>query len=427
MKLKKYLNFIIGIPGFWKRQENDWKITVIRTSLERLGYYVIYPYLSIFIIALGATKTQLGLITCIGMLLAGLISPYGGQIIDKKGPKGLYIFGIAFLFFAYLGYAIAPVWQVAAVAMIFYYIGNSTSIHSCSTICGNCLTNCDRGRGMLICESLASGLLGMAGPLIAAWILSTFMGVKDTPTDADDIRVLFYIPVAISILTLLIVVKRLSNQRWTVKSSQSGMHVIKDGIALLKGNKNTKKWLVINTIKNLPTGMVLAYWQVFAGEVKGADVATLSLIVAASGLTSVFFGYPIGALSDKFGRKKVLCAIIPLFWISIVLLLVSKSPVWLVVSGILQGFYYISSPLMSTISRELVPQRVMGRWIGLTNLVSQIVSAIMALTSGIIYDHLGEYSVFILFLGIDILVRYPLLISMPETLHFDPEKNVTIQ
>lgn len=423
MKLKKRLDFIIGIPGFWKKQQSDWKITVIRTSLERLGYHVIYPYLSIFIIALGATKTQLGLFTCFGMLLAGFIAPYSGQIIDKRGPKGLYIFGIIFLFFAYLSYAIAPVWQVAALALILYYIGNGTSIHSCSTICGNCLTNCDRGRGMLICESLASGLLGMAGPLLGGWILATFMGVKDTPTDPDDIRVLFFIPVIISVLTLIIVVKKLSNQRWTTKNSQRGMNVIKDGIALLKGNKNTKKWLVINTIKNLPTGMVLAYWQVFAGEVKGADVTTLSLIVAASGLTSVFFGYPIGALSDKYGRKKVLCSIIPLFWISIILLLTSKSPVWLVVSGVLQGFYYISSPLASTISRELVPQRVMGRWIGLTNLVSQIVAALMALTSGIIYDRLGAYSVFILFLVLDMFVRFPLLISMPETLHYDPEKN----
>lgn len=421
MKLKKRLDFIIGIPGFWKQQQSDWKITVIRTSLERLGYHVIYPYLSIFIIALGATKTQLGLFTCIGMLLAGLIAPYSGQIIDKKGPKGLYIFGIIFLFFAYLSYAVAPVWQVAALALILYYIGNGTSIHSCSTICGNCLTNCDRGRGMLICESLASGLLGMAGPLIGAWVLSTFKGIKDTPTNPDDIRILFFIPVVISVLTFVIVVKKLSNQRWTAKSSQGSMNVIKDGIALLKGNKNTKKWLVINTIKNLPTGMILAYWQVFAGEVKGADVTTLSLIVAASGLTSVFFGYPVGALSDKYGRKKVLCTIIPLFWLSIILLLVSKSPVWLVVSGVLQGFYYISSPLASTISRELVPQRVMGRWIGLTNLVSQIIAAVMALTSGIIYDHLGEYSVFILFLVLDMFVRFPLLISMPETLHFNPE------
>lgn len=426
MKIKKHLGFIVDIPSFWKQQQSDWKITVIRTSLERLGYHVIYPYLSIFIIALGATKTQLGLITCIGMMLAGLIAPYSGQIIDRKGPKGLYIFGIIFLFFAYFGYAIAPVWQVAAIAMVFYYVGNGTSIHSCSTICGNCLTNCDRGRGMLICESLASGLLGMAGPLIGAWVLSTFMGVKDTPSDPDQIRVLFYIPLVISLITLVIVIRKLSNQRWTAKNGQGGMNVVRDGIALLKGNKNTQKWLVINTIKNLPTGMILAYWQVFAGEIKGASVATLSLIVAASGLTSVFFGYPVGALSDKFGRKKVLCAIIPLFWLSIILLLVSKSPVLLIISGVLQGFYYISSPLASTISRELVPQRVMGRWIGLTNLVSQFISALMALTSGIIYDRLGAYSVFILFLGIDILVRYPLLLSMPETLHFDPEKQTTL-
>ena len=64
---------ILDIPHFWKVQDSDWKITVLRTSLERLGYQIILPYLSIYIISLGATKTQLGTITSLGMLMSGIL------------------------------------------------------------------------------------------------------------------------------------------------------------------------------------------------------------------------------------------------------------------------------------------------------------------------------------------------------------------
>ena len=78
---------ILDIPNFWKNQASDWKITVLRTSLERLGYQIILPYLSIYIIALGATKTQLGTITSLGMLMSGLLAPFAGGFIDRNGPK----------------------------------------------------------------------------------------------------------------------------------------------------------------------------------------------------------------------------------------------------------------------------------------------------------------------------------------------------
>ena len=66
----------LNIPAFWKAQRKDWRITVIRTSLERLGYKIILPYLTLYIILLGATKTQLGFVTSLGLIASGLIGPY---------------------------------------------------------------------------------------------------------------------------------------------------------------------------------------------------------------------------------------------------------------------------------------------------------------------------------------------------------------
>jgi MFS family permease len=82
---------------FLQRQQRDWKITVIRISLDKFAYQIVFPYLSIYILALGATVTQLGIVTSIGMIVVGALSPFTGWFIDRTGPKKIYLIGIGFL------------------------------------------------------------------------------------------------------------------------------------------------------------------------------------------------------------------------------------------------------------------------------------------------------------------------------------------
>ena len=96
--------------AFLRRQQRDWAVTVVRTSLDRLAYQMVFPYLSIYIIALGATATQLGLVNSLGMLVAGLAGPFTGWLIDRHGPRSFYLAGIGLLAVSYLTYALAQSW-----------------------------------------------------------------------------------------------------------------------------------------------------------------------------------------------------------------------------------------------------------------------------------------------------------------------------
>ncbi len=66
--------------------------------------------------------------------------------------------------------------------------------------------------------------------------------------------------------------------------------------------------------------------------------------------------------------------------------------------------------------RELVPAEQMGRWLGIVRFFRMPVTACLALASGIIWDKIGPQYVFLAFVSLDLIVRMPLLISMPETL-----------
>jgi MFS family permease len=163
--------------------------------------------------------------------------------------------------------------------------------------------------------------------------------------------------------------------------------------------------------------MVFPYTQAFAYATKTADEFILGAMVTGSALTSIAFAVPLGRLADRIGRKKLLAITIPLFWLSNLVLVLAPSPAFLVIAGILQGFYFIGSPITSAIERELVPPEWMGRWLGVNRCFKMLVSAGLAFAAGLIWDRVGPQWIFIVFVAIDVLVRIPLLVRMPETLH----------
>lgn len=399
--------------SFLKRQERDWKVTVLRTSLDKLAYQMVFPYLSVYIVALGATGTQLGIVNSTGMLIAGIGALFTGWFIDRVGPKKIYLIGIGFIAASYLTYGLAQSWQITIIAMIAYWLGFSTSVHSCATICGNCLANRDRATGMMICETVAAGLLGIFGPLLAIWLVTLGGGVN-----VGGIRPLFFSGLVVTLIAFAVVLTELSDRKW-VKPGSGKPNLLRDMTAVLQGGKQLKKWLVIAAISQLPLGMIFPFTQVFAHSVKGADAPILGAMVTGAALASICFAIPLGRLADRIGRKKILYLIIPLFWLSNLILILAPAPVFLVIAGVLQGFYFIGAPIVAAVERELVPPEQMGRWIGINRFFKMGVAAGLAFVAGVIWDRLGPQYIFIAFLAIDILIRMPLLISMPETLHAD--------
>jgi MFS family permease len=403
---------------FLRRQQRDWKVTVARTSLDRFAYQIIFPYLSLYIVALGATATELGFVNSLGMVAAGVISPFTGWFIDRSGPKKIYLLGIGFLAISYLTYAIAQSWLITGLAMVAYWLGFSVSIHSCATICGNCLANEDRATGMTICETVAAGLLGMAGPMLGAWLVTLFGGVN-----ANGIRPLFFVSAIITGITFVVIWTQLSD-KMEISRSKTRPHIFHDLYQVLKEGQHLNRWLIISAVNSLPMAMVFPFSQVFAHEIKGADPFILGAMVTGSALTSIVFAIPLGRLADRVGRKRVLYLTMPLFWISNLMLVWATTPAFLLIAGILQGFYYIGSPVAAAMERELVPPEQMGRWIGIVRFSRMLFNALIAVISGIIWDRIGPQYVFLAFIALDLILRTPLLIRMPETLRLGFGKQI---
>ncbi len=396
--------------GFLRRQPRDWKVTVGRSSTATFFYQLIFPYLSVYTIALGATATQLGIVNSAGMAVAGLVGPFIGWLIDKTGVKKIYLTGIVLLAISYLVYGLAQGWVIIIVAMAAYWLGNAGTGHSCSVICANSLANKDRATGMSLCETFALGLLSIVAPMLGALLVGAFGGVT-----VGGIRPLFFLCLAGTTATFLLIVTQLSNRSWK-SPGDAGLSFFKGIKEVFKQGQNLKRWLVISSIGSLPFGMLLPFTQPFAHEVKGADQYILGAMVTGFALTPLVLGIPLGRLADKIGRKKVLYLIIPPFWASNLMLIWAPSPAFLIAAGVLQGFFFVCATITGAMSVELVSPEQMGRWLGIIRFFRMLLNAGSALIAGAIWDNIGPHYVFLTFIGLDLLIRIPFLMGMPETL-----------
>lgn len=396
--------------GFFRKQQRDWKVSMLRSSLYRFFFQMEFPYRSVYVRALGATGTQLGIVNSIGMGIAGLVSPFTGWLIDRIGVKTIYLIGIILLAISYLTYGIAQSWTIIIFAMILFYLGQANSYQGCTVICGNSLASEERVTGMAICETFAAGLLGLVAPMLGALLVTTFGGVN-----VSGIRPLFFVCVLGAIGTFLLILTQLSNRKWGALG-ETKPNFFKDLSELFKQGHHLKRFLVIASIGTLEIGMVLPFIQVFANEVKGADQYILGAMVTGMALTPLVLGIPLGRLADKIGRKKVLYLTIPLVWVSFLMLIWAPNPGFLVASGVLHGFYHVSAVTTGAMGYELVPPDQMGRWMGTLRFFRTMFGAATVYLAGVIWDSIGPQYVFLAVIGLDLFIRIPLLIGMPETL-----------
>jgi MFS family permease len=260
----------------------------------------------------------------------------------------------------------------------------------------------------------------MAGPILGTWLVTVFGGVN-----ASGIRPLFFFGLISTVGTFFFVLTQLSSRKWRT-ASEAKPHLIRDLEQVLKEGHHLKRWLVIASIGQLPLGMVFPFSQVFAYEIKGANEYVLGAIATGAALASIAFAIPLGRLADKVGRKKILYITIPLFWASNLILVWAPNPVFLILAGVLQGFYYIGGPISAAMERELVPAEQMGRWLGIARFFRMLLNACLAFVSGVIWDKIGPQYVFLAYIGLDLVLRIPLLISMPETLQLRFGKPVSV-
>lgn len=126
---------IARVVGFIKRPKRNYRVAITRAATSSFLLNLTAQYNSIYTVALGANKIQLGSISSIGTGVGSLISTPVGWLVDQFGLKKFYLTGIGLTALAMLIYAMAPDWKTIIVAMIVLSISMRLIGTGCSVIC----------------------------------------------------------------------------------------------------------------------------------------------------------------------------------------------------------------------------------------------------------------------------------------------------
>lgn len=139
-------------------------------------------------------------------------------------------------------------------------------------------------------------------------------------------------------------------------------------------------------------------------------------MASATVVATLIASIPLGRLADRIGRKRVIYLLTPVWYASNLLLAFSPGPITLVLSAALLVSYNISSGATNAMTMEIVPVEQQGRLGGLLGLFVGLVAIPAPILGGLIWREVGPMYVFLIPIVFDLLLRIPLLITVPETL-----------
>ncbi len=398
--------------GFLTRQKRNYRVAVTRSALNSFLFNLTAQYDSIYTVTLGAGSVELGTVNSIGNGVAAIIAMPVGWLVDRYGFKRFYVLGMGLLAGVALIYAMAPSWHAIVAAMILYSVAMRLTGTGCSVISADSVGNEDRATAQNVCAVFRS-ILSMVAPLVAAPLITAFGGMN-----AEGLRPLYYARFVGYGIVLLFVAVQVTDVRTTSKETINAGLV--EGLKQLLGEDHRlRKWIIISSLTSLPMAITPPFLQVFAHEMKGANQYVLGAMGTATILARLAFGIPSGRLADRIGRKKAIYLLTPLWYASHVLLILSSSPITLILASAMWTFYYINSGITGAMTLEIVPVEQMGKWSGLQGLFRGMVTVPAPILGGLIWRELGPAYVFLVPLAIDICLRIPLLTTVPETLNMD--------
>jgi len=135
--------------------------------------------------------------------------------------------------------------------------------------------------------------------------------------------------------------------------------------------------------------MVLPVFVIYGQELEGATDLLIGFAIGAYGLSQALFQIPFGALSDRYGRKKLIAIGLFLFFVGSVFAAAADSIYGVILGRFLQGSGAIASVLMALLSDLTSEQSrtkamaMVGMSIGVSFSVALVIGPVIAQWSGL--------------------------------------------
>lgn len=357
----------------------EWNIffTGLTSFLTDTSVKMIYSAMPLFLLSIGASKTELSLIEGVAESTASLLKAVSGWWSDRIGRnKPFMIFGYAMtaIITPIYAAAVSPL-QVLLMRFLERVGKGVRTAPRDSLIAGS--AEYDRvGRGFGFHKAMDNAG-AIIGPLLAFWILSAF---------AEDYRRVFLfatVPAVLGVITIILFIKEAKKQEGGLPS-RINLKDFPRRYYLFLGIT------VIFTLGNSTDALLL----VKAGEV-GIRIAFIPLVYMIFSTVSVLLAIPMGTLSDRIGRERLIIFGLLVYSLVYYGFGATGSIAVIVILFTLYGVYSAATDgVGKALVSDLVDQDKRGTALGIYNAILGITLLPASLIAGILYDRISSGAAF---------------------------------
>ena len=361
---------------------------------------MVYPIIPLYLTStFGATPILIGLIEGIAESLASLLKVFSGYVPDKWGKKKPI---------AFVGYAAGLVYKVALI------IAGSWG----GVLGARVIDRVGKGirtapRDVMVCDSADENNLGkafgihkaldMAGSAIGIFISFLLLENSGKNIAYKELFTISIIPAILGLFMFFFVKEKRTH------SAMNKREPFWQNMKKLDGQ--LKLYLLVAfmfTIGNSSNAFLL-----LRAKSVGFDDKNVILLYFIFNLTASILSIPLGRLSDRIGRKKLLVTGYVIFSTVYLAFAFASSQATIIFAFILYGFY---TAMITGVERayiaEISPRDLKGTMLGLHSTIVGVALLPASLIAGLLWDGFGAPTTFIFGSGMSLLAALTLLLFM---------------
>lgn len=342
-------------------------ILIICRVLWSWSTSIVYPFFSLYILALGGTPPEIGLINSLGLIAGMFLYPVGGYIADRKGRVKLIGYSTYLYSLSHLLFVLAVNWQTVAIGqflsqLLLFYMPALTALEADS------LPPEVRGRGFALMMAIP-GAIRVIAPYTGGLIITAYGGGEEGMIQA--IRLCWTVAFATGILVATI---RLRYLKETLEmneddkpSSRSILTTLKESyrgiiVSIRWMDRPLRMILLIEVVSSFFVAMAAPFWVVYAKEALGLTPYDWGAAMLISGLVGILTAFPMGLLVDRLRPRKMILSGLSISSICILLYIFSGGPFGVfAILPLISLSNSMMMPAFSTLIANKIPRSRRGR------------------------------------------------------------------
>jgi len=304
---------------------------LVAMILANIAGQMAYSMLSLYLIELGASVGQVGLVFTVASLVPMALQIFGGWLSDTIGRLRAIAFGSVIAVFGYVLFFVSPSWEWVMLGLCVEFVSNSFVGPSFGAYVAEQSDEASRGRVFGITRGIYM-VVTVVGPALAGWL-------------AYRLNFRYMLAIAFAVYALATIVRvwmalaeRFKPLHAPQKPTLSGLTTQLKAIfgLLFAGGVLTWIWIT-DAIGDTSYNLTGELFPIYLSDIGGLTVAEIGILGSAWGIASILGSFLGGWLADKRSERTIITGGFLFITFGLVAMVLARAPLAFLGARLMNG------------------------------------------------------------------------------------------